>query len=96
MQLAVRLITEEMLYNSITVRLNDMTAEQFLSPLLGFFIDGLAAIIPCPKENIYIFSIQVLLYFYINKHVLKTIFNGLTFGNDDNIMFFHSQINFKI
>ncbi|OWR45133.1 cadherin [Danaus plexippus plexippus] len=58
MQLLVRLITEEMLFNSITVRLNDMTAEQFLSPLLGFFIDGLAAIIPCPKENIYIFSVQ--------------------------------------
>ncbi|XP_037874856.1 protocadherin-like wing polarity protein stan [Bombyx mori] len=58
MQLSVRLITEEMLLNSITVRLNDMTAEQFLSPLLGFFIDGLAAIIPCPKENIYIFSVQ--------------------------------------
>ncbi|RVE52505.1 hypothetical protein evm_002899 [Chilo suppressalis] len=58
MQLSVRLITEEMLFNSITVRLNDMTAEQFLSPLLGFFIDGLAAIIPCPKENIYVFSVQ--------------------------------------
>ncbi|XP_026490100.2 protocadherin-like wing polarity protein stan isoform X1 [Vanessa tameamea] len=58
MQLLVRLITEEMLFNSITVRLNDMTAEQFLSPLLGFFIDGLSAIIPCPKENIYIFSVQ--------------------------------------
>ncbi|XP_050557052.1 protocadherin-like wing polarity protein stan isoform X2 [Spodoptera frugiperda] len=58
MQLQVRLITEQMLFNSITVRLNDMTAEQFLSPLLGFFIDGLAAIIPCPKENIYIFSVQ--------------------------------------
>ncbi|KAJ8975858.1 hypothetical protein NQ317_015895 [Molorchus minor] len=58
MQLTVRLITEEMLYNSITVRLNQMTKEAFLSPLLGFFIDGLAAIIPCPKENIFIFSIQ--------------------------------------
>lgn len=62
MQLSVRLITEEMLFNSITVRLNDMTAEQFLSPLLGFFIDGLAAIIPCPKENIYVFSVQVRIY----------------------------------
>ncbi|KAJ2938245.1 hypothetical protein O0L34_g17587 [Tuta absoluta] len=58
MQLSVRLITEEMLFNSITVRLNDMTAEQFLSPLLSFFIDGLAAIIPCPKENVYVFSVQ--------------------------------------
>lgn len=58
MQLTVRLITEDMLFNSITVRLNYMTKEAFLSPLLGFFIDGLAAIIPCPKENIFVFSIQ--------------------------------------
>ncbi|XP_044754021.1 protocadherin-like wing polarity protein stan isoform X2 [Coccinella septempunctata] len=58
MQLSVVLITEEMLLNSITVRLNQMTKEAFLSPLLNFFIDGLAAIIPCPKENIFIFSIQ--------------------------------------
>nr|CAD7434483.1 unnamed protein product [Timema monikensis] len=61
MQLTVRLVTEEMLFNSITVRLNDMTEEAFLSPLLTFFIDGLAAIIPCPKENIFVFSVQVLL-----------------------------------
>lgn len=61
MQLSVRLITEEMLFNSITVRLNQMTKEAFLSPLLGYFIDGLAAVIPCSKENIFIFSIQVFL-----------------------------------
>ncbi|XP_017787025.1 PREDICTED: protocadherin-like wing polarity protein stan isoform X1 [Nicrophorus vespilloides] len=58
MQLSVKLITESMLYNSITVRLNQMTKEAFLSPLLTYFIDGLAAILPCPKENIFIFSIQ--------------------------------------
>lgn len=58
MQLAVRLITEDMLFNSVTVRLDEMTEEAFLSPLLNFFLDGLAAIIPCPKENIYLFSIQ--------------------------------------
>ncbi|KAG5887443.1 hypothetical protein JTB14_003294 [Gonioctena quinquepunctata] len=58
MILTVRLITEEMLFNSITVRLNQMTKEAFLSPLLGYFVDGLAAIIPCPRENIFIFSIQ--------------------------------------
>lgn len=59
MQLTVRLITEEMLNHSITVRLNQMTKEAFLSPLLNFFVDGLAAVIPCPKENIFVFSIQV-------------------------------------
>lgn len=58
MQLVVRLVTEDMLFNSVTVRLDEMTEEAFLSPLLNFFIDGLAAIIPCPKENIYLFSIQ--------------------------------------
>lgn len=59
MSLLVRLVTDEMLFNSITVRLDDMTKEAFLSPLLNFFMDGLAAIIPCPKESIYLFSIQV-------------------------------------
>ncbi|XP_043283002.1 protocadherin-like wing polarity protein stan isoform X2 [Venturia canescens] len=58
MTLSIRLITDKMLFNSITVRLDDMTVEAFLSPLLGYFLDGLAAIIPCPRENIFIFSIQ--------------------------------------
>ncbi|XP_050305133.1 protocadherin-like wing polarity protein stan isoform X2 [Anthonomus grandis grandis] len=58
MQLSVRLITQEILHNSITIRLNQMTQVAFLSPLLNFFIDALAAIIPCPKENIFLFSIQ--------------------------------------
>lgn len=58
MTFTVRLITEDMLFNSVTVRLEDMTEEAFLSPLLNFFLDGLASIIPCPKENIYLFSIQ--------------------------------------
>lgn len=58
MTLIVRLVTDEMLFNSVTVRLADMTKEAFLSPLLEFFSSGLAAIIPCPKENIYIFSVQ--------------------------------------
>lgn len=58
MTLSVRLVTDKMLFNSITVRLDDMTVEAFLSPLLGYFLDGLAAIIPCPRENIFIFSVQ--------------------------------------
>lgn len=58
MQLFVRLVTEDMLFNSVTIRLNEMTAEAFLSPLLNYFLDGLAAVIPCPRENIYLFSIQ--------------------------------------
>ncbi|CAB3374160.1 Hypothetical predicted protein [Cloeon dipterum] len=58
MKLTVRLVTEEMLLNSITVRLSNMTEQTFLSPLLNYFVEGLAAIIPCPKENVFIISIQ--------------------------------------
>ncbi|XP_069162090.1 protocadherin-like wing polarity protein stan isoform X3 [Procambarus clarkii] len=58
MSLQVRLVTEAMLFNSVTVRMAEMTQEAFLSPLLSYFIDGLAAIIPCPRENIFIFNIQ--------------------------------------
>ncbi|XP_034944720.1 protocadherin-like wing polarity protein stan isoform X2 [Chelonus insularis] len=58
MTLSIRLITDKMLYNSITVRIDDMTVEAFLSPLINYFVDGLAAIIPCPRENIFIFSVQ--------------------------------------
>ncbi|XP_076066701.1 protocadherin-like wing polarity protein stan isoform X3 [Oratosquilla oratoria] len=58
MSLQVLLVTDAMLFNSVTVRLHNMTQEAFLSPLLSFFVDGLAAIIPCPRENIYIFNIQ--------------------------------------
>ncbi|XP_016844332.1 protocadherin-like wing polarity protein stan isoform X2 [Nasonia vitripennis] len=58
MTLSVRLVTDKMLLNSITVRLDEMTVEAFLSPLLGYFLDGLAAIIPCPRDNIFLFSVQ--------------------------------------
>ncbi|XP_023244632.1 protocadherin-like wing polarity protein stan isoform X2 [Centruroides sculpturatus] len=57
-QLIVRLVTEAMLFNSVTVRLNDMTQTSFLSPVFDYFLEGLAAIIPCPKDNIYIFNVQ--------------------------------------
>ncbi|XP_035217412.1 protocadherin-like wing polarity protein stan, partial [Stegodyphus dumicola] len=57
-QLKVRLVSEAMLFNSVTVRLDDMTQTAFLSPLFDYFLEGLAAIVPCPKENIFIFNVQ--------------------------------------
>lgn len=71
MQLTVRLVTDEMLLSSVTVRLADMTEQAFLSPLLDFFIEGLAAIIPCPKENVYVFSIQVGIT-YLTNFIINT------------------------
>ncbi|KZS13924.1 putative Protocadherin wing polarity protein stan [Daphnia magna] len=59
MQLSVLLVTDAMLFNSVTLRLGDMDQESFLSqPLYNYFVDGLAAIIPCPKENVFVFNIQ--------------------------------------
>lgn len=59
MELTVRLITDEMLMSSVTVRLGDMTEQAFLSPLYTYFVEAIAAIVPCPKHNVYVFSIQV-------------------------------------
>lgn len=60
MQLSVLLVTDAMLFNSVTLRLGNMDEESFLSqPLYNSFVEGLAAIIPCPKENVFVFNIQV-------------------------------------
>ncbi|KAG8198293.1 hypothetical protein JTE90_021547 [Oedothorax gibbosus] len=57
-QLIVQHVTDAMLFNSATLRIRRMTAVNFLTPIYEDFIEGLAAIIPCPKENLFIFSIQ--------------------------------------
>ena len=57
-QLFVRLITKEMLYHSITVRLNNIETEAFLSPLYDLFISALSSIIPATPENIFIVNVQ--------------------------------------
>lgn len=56
--LRVIIITEDMLANSITVRLENMWQERFLSPLLSTFLEGLATVLATPKEDIFIFNIQ--------------------------------------
>nr|XP_009686574.1 PREDICTED: cadherin EGF LAG seven-pass G-type receptor 3 [Struthio camelus australis] len=56
--LRVIIITEEMLANSITVRLENMWQERFLSPLLATFLEGVATVLATPKEDIFIFNIQ--------------------------------------
>uniref|UniRef100_A0A8C6JU56 Uncharacterized protein n=1 Tax=Melopsittacus undulatus TaxID=13146 RepID=A0A8C6JU56_MELUD len=56
--LRVTIITEDMLANSITVRLENMWQERFLSPLLATFLEGVATVLATPKEDIFIFNIQ--------------------------------------
>nr|XP_057933071.1 cadherin EGF LAG seven-pass G-type receptor 1 isoform X1 [Doryrhamphus excisus] len=56
--LRVTIITDDMLTNSITVRLENMSQERFLSPLLSRFVDGVAAVLSTKREAVFVFNIQ--------------------------------------
>ena len=71
--LVVNLVTEAMLFNSVTLRLNRISQKTFLSSLFDRFTEGLSAIIPCPKENIVVFNIQV--------HIFADLRNKISFIN---------------
>ncbi|XP_037703253.1 cadherin EGF LAG seven-pass G-type receptor 1 [Choloepus didactylus] len=56
--LRVAIITDDMLTNSITVRLENMSQEKFLSPLLALFVEGVATVLSTPEDHIFVFNIQ--------------------------------------
>uniref|UniRef100_A0A8C3B035 Cadherin EGF LAG seven-pass G-type receptor 1 n=1 Tax=Cyclopterus lumpus TaxID=8103 RepID=A0A8C3B035_CYCLU len=56
--LRVTIITDDMLTNSITVRLENMSQERFLSPLLSRFLEGVAAVLSTKREAVFVFNIQ--------------------------------------
>uniref|UniRef100_A0A8V5GQH3 Cadherin EGF LAG seven-pass G-type receptor 2 n=1 Tax=Melopsittacus undulatus TaxID=13146 RepID=A0A8V5GQH3_MELUD len=56
--LRVTVITDEMLSNSITLRLADMSQERFLSPLLSRFLEAVAAVLAAPRHRVVLFNIQ--------------------------------------
>lgn len=56
--LRVTIITDDMLTNSITVRLENMSQEKFLSPLLSLFVEGVATVLSTTKDDIFVFNIQ--------------------------------------
>ncbi|KAI1230842.1 Cadherin EGF LAG seven-pass G-type receptor 2, partial [Lamprotornis superbus] len=56
--LRVTVITDEMLSNSITLRLADMSQERFLSPLLSRFLEGVASVLATPRHRVVLFNIQ--------------------------------------
>uniref|UniRef100_A0A8C8JEY5 Cadherin EGF LAG seven-pass G-type receptor 1 n=1 Tax=Oncorhynchus tshawytscha TaxID=74940 RepID=A0A8C8JEY5_ONCTS len=56
--LRVTIITDDMLTNSITVRLENMSQERFLSPLLSLFLEGVAAVLSTSRQAIFVFNIQ--------------------------------------
>ena len=56
--LRVTIITDDMLTNSITVRLENMSQERFLSPFLSLFLEGVAAVLSTKREAVFVFNIQ--------------------------------------
>ncbi|XP_077190373.1 cadherin EGF LAG seven-pass G-type receptor 2 isoform X2 [Paroedura picta] len=56
--LQVTIITDEMLTNSITLRLENMSQEHFLSPLLALFLEGVATVLSAPRDHVVLFNIQ--------------------------------------
>uniref|UniRef100_A0A7N8YR41 Cadherin EGF LAG seven-pass G-type receptor 1 n=1 Tax=Mastacembelus armatus TaxID=205130 RepID=A0A7N8YR41_9TELE len=56
--LRVTIITDDMLTNSITVRLENMSQERFLSPLLSLFLEGVATVLSTKREAVFVFNIQ--------------------------------------
>uniref|UniRef100_A0A673U7R4 Cadherin EGF LAG seven-pass G-type receptor 1 n=1 Tax=Suricata suricatta TaxID=37032 RepID=A0A673U7R4_SURSU len=56
--LRVTIITDDMLANSITVRLENMSQERFLSPLLSLFVEGVATVLSTARDGVFVFNIQ--------------------------------------
>ncbi|XP_031420890.1 cadherin EGF LAG seven-pass G-type receptor 1 isoform X2 [Clupea harengus] len=56
--LRVTIITDAMLTSSITVRLENMSQERFLSPLLSLFARGVATVLSTGPDGVFIFNVQ--------------------------------------
>ncbi len=56
--LRVTIITDDMLTNSITVRLENMSQERFLSSLLSLFTEGVAAVLSTSPDGVFVFNVQ--------------------------------------
>ncbi|GAA6081422.1 cadherin EGF LAG seven-pass G-type receptor 3 isoform X1, partial [Tachysurus ichikawai] len=57
-ELRVLIITEDMLSSSVTVRLQNMSQEQFLSPLLADFLEGVSSVLSVAAADVFVFNVQ--------------------------------------
>uniref|UniRef100_A0A803TWU3 Cadherin EGF LAG seven-pass G-type receptor 1 n=1 Tax=Anolis carolinensis TaxID=28377 RepID=A0A803TWU3_ANOCA len=83
--LRVTIITDDMLTNSITVRLENMSQEKFLSPLLALFVEGVATVLSTTKEGIFVFNIQNDTD--VSSNILNVTFSALLPGGIRNEFF---------
>lgn len=58
-KLVYRLITDEMLVNSVTLRLDDMTATLFMTSMYGYTVQALAVVLGLLPSQIFIIDIKV-------------------------------------
>nr|XP_006004060.2 PREDICTED: cadherin EGF LAG seven-pass G-type receptor 1 [Latimeria chalumnae] len=83
--LRVTIITDDMLTNSITVRLENMSQEKFLSPLLSLFVEGVAAVLSTTRDGIFVFNIQNDTD--VSANILNVTFSALLPGGIRNRFF---------
>ncbi|XP_067133004.1 protocadherin-like wing polarity protein stan isoform X2 [Centruroides vittatus] len=57
-RLYIRQISDQMLKNSVTLRLKEVNEKIFLSSVYELFIEGIASTVPCSKENVVVFNIK--------------------------------------
>ena len=58
LRLRLNHITDAMLKQAVTLRIANVTAEDFLSPFLEYLVEGLSIVVPCSKSQIFIFSLK--------------------------------------
>ncbi|XP_009997755.1 PREDICTED: cadherin EGF LAG seven-pass G-type receptor 1 [Chaetura pelagica] len=83
--LRVTIITDDMLTNSITVRLENMSQERFLSPLLSLFVEGVATVLSTTKDGVFVFNIQNDTD--VSSNILNVTFSALLPGGIRNKFF---------
>ena len=59
MDLWVLLATDDMIFNSVTLSIADLSLEDFLVHFLDSFIEAVAGVVPCDREDVLLFGVEV-------------------------------------
>ena len=88
-RLYVRLVTDDMLANSVTVRLDNMDRDAFLSPLYELFVGAVAGVVPATDDSVFVVSVlddaEV-----VARHVVNVTLAVRRFVDRDGRDVFHS------
>jgi len=56
-RLFVRLVTDEMLSDSVTIRLDNIDLDAFLSPLYHLFVSAVAGVVPSAVDSVFVIGV---------------------------------------